>query len=96
MNSYTDLVQQKLSELQVAEMSVVKEAPPTPVPAPAQTGAIPGAGTPTPTPIPKTPKRLSLNISPKTTVGDFKKMFQIQLQQLAGMQDSDEIEIDLK
>ena len=90
MNSYSDLVQQKLSELQVAEMSVVKEAPPTPVPA--QTDA----GTPTPTPSPKTPKRLSLNISPKTTVGDFKKMFQIQLQQLAGMQDSDEIEIDLK
>lgn len=94
MNSYTDLVQQKHSELQVAEMSVVKEAPPTPVPA--QTGATADVGNPSPTPSPKTPKRLSLNISPKTTVGDFKKMFQIQLQQLAGMQDSDEIEIDLK
>ena len=87
MNNYIVLFPQKLSELQVAEMSVVKEAPPAPAPMP--------PGSPIPPPEPKVPKRLSLKISRQTTVGDFKKMLQVQLQQVAGMQDSDEIEIDL-
>ncbi len=87
MNNYTVLAPQKRSELQVAEMSIVKEAPPAPAPVP--------PGTPTPAPESKLPKRLSLKIPRNTTVGDFKKMLQVQLQQVAGMQDSDEIEIDI-
>lgn len=93
MINNTALVPQKVSELQVAGMSIVKEAPPTQEPV-----LIPEPGdppVPTPTPVPKPPKRLSLKISRLTTVGDFKKMLQLQLQQVAGMQDSDEIEIEL-
>lgn len=93
MINYTALVPQKMSELQVAEMSIVKEAPPAPEPTPPPG---PGGSTaPTPPPLPKPPKRLSLKISRNTTVGAFKKMLQLQLQQVAGMQDSEEIEIDL-
>lgn len=83
MINYSALAPQKISELQVAEMSIVKEAPPAPDPAV------------DPTPKPKAPKRISLKISRQTTVGDLKKMLQLQLQQVAGMQDSEEIEIDL-
>lgn len=94
MNNYTALVPQKLSELQVAEMSVVKEAPPAPVQV--QTVAeTEDFKIPAPISVIKPTKRVSLKIAQKTTVGDFKKMLQIQLTQLAGMQDSDEIEIDL-
>lgn len=93
MINYTALVPQKMSELQVAEMSVVKEAPPKLEPTPPPGSG--GASVPTPTPVPKHPKRLSLKISRNTTVGAFKKMLQLQLQQVAGMQDSEEIEIDL-
>jgi len=93
MINYTTLAPNKISELQVAEMSIVKQVPPTPEPMP-----IPGpedSPEPKPNPSPKPPKRLSLKISRRTTVGDFKKMLQLQLQQIAGMLDSDEIEIDL-
>ncbi len=83
MLNYSALAPQKVSELQVAEMSIVKEAPPAPDPAA------------DPAPKPQAPKRISLKISRTTTVGDFKKMLQLQLQQVAGMQDSEEIEIDL-
>ena len=88
MINNTALAPQKLSELQVAGMSIVKEAPPAPEPTDDTNDS------PLPTPIPKPPKRLSLKISRQTTVGDFKKMLQLQLQQVAGMRDSDEIEID--
>ena len=88
MINNTALAPQKLSELQVAGMSIVKEAPPAPEPTDDTDDS------PLPTPVPKPPKRLSLKISRQTTVGDFKKMLQLQLQQVAGMQDSDEIEID--
>jgi predicted nucleic acid-binding Zn-ribbon protein len=93
MKNNTALVPQKMAELLVAEMSILKEAPPAPEPTPTP---IPrGSSASSPTPAPKPPKRLSLKISRRTTVGDFKKMLQLQLQQVAGMQDSDEIEIDL-
>ena len=88
MINNTALAPQKLSELQVAGMSIVKEAPPAPEPTDDTDDS------PSPTPVPKPPKRLSLKISRQTTVGDFKKMLQLQLQQVAGMRDSDEIEID--
>ena len=83
MNSYTALVPTKLAELQLAEMSIVKVAP--------QITAKPNEKIE----ISKTIKKLSLKIDRKTTVGDFKKMLQYQLQQVAGMQDKDEIEIEL-
>lgn len=94
MINNTSLVPHKLSELEVAGMSIVKEAPP----APELPVAIPGSEGPTtliqPQVVPKLPKKLSLKISHHTTVGEFKKMLQIQLQHVAGMQDADEIEID--
>jgi hypothetical protein len=58
MINYSALAPQKMSELQVAEMSIVKVA------------------------SPKVTKRISLKIACKTTVGDFKKMLQLQLQQV--------------
>jgi len=86
---YTELVPNKMSELQVAEMSIITEAPkPVPSPSPG------GSPLPSSTSVPKPPKRLLLKISRKTTVGDYKKMLQLQLQQMVGMQDTDEIEID--
>lgn len=88
MENNTALVTNKLSELQVVEMSIVKEAPPPPTKEKRESGG----GSPPP---PKTPKKLSLKIVRNTTVGDFKKMLQVQLQQVAGMHDTDEIEIDL-
>jgi hypothetical protein len=93
MINNTALVPHKLSELEVAGMSIVKEAPSapehTPDPGPED------SPTPNqPTAAPKPPKRLSLKISRQTTVGEFKKMLQLQLQQVAGMKDSDEVEID--
>ena len=88
MINNTALAPQKLSELQVTGMSIVKEAPPVPEPTDDTDDS------PSPIPFPKVPKRLSLKISRRTTVGDLKKMLQLQLQQVAGMQDSDEIEID--
>ncbi len=93
MINNTSLAPQKLSELEVASMSIVKEAPQVPEP-PVATPGSEGTATSTPTPAPKLPKKLSLKISRQTTVGEFKKMLQIQLQQVAGMQDADEIEID--
>ena len=91
MITCTALAPQKLAELQVAAMSIVKEAPPAPVPMEeSKSGAISSF-----IPTPKAPKRLSLKIARTTTVGAFKQMLQLQLQQVAGMQDSDQIEIDL-
>lgn len=88
MINNTALVPHKLSELEVAGMSIVKEAPPALEP------TLDPDELPSPTPVPKIPKRLSLKISHQTTVGEFKRLLQLQLQQVAGMQDSDEIEID--
>jgi len=93
MINNTSLAPQKMSELEMASMSIVKEAPPALEP-PVVTPGSEGTAIPTPTPAPKLPKKLSLKISRQTTVGEFKKMLQIQLQQVAGMQDADEIEID--
>jgi hypothetical protein len=91
MITCTALAPQKLAELEIAAMSIVKEAPSAPVPMEeSKSGAIIS-----PIPAPKLPKRLSLKISRTTTVGAFKQMLQLQLQQVAGMQDSDQIEIDL-
>jgi hypothetical protein len=89
MISYTALAPQKLAELQVAEMSIGKEAPPAPAPLPAGNGA----GDSSPAQAPKIPRRVSLKISPKTTVGEFKKMLQVQLQQVAGLPDTEMIEV---
>jgi len=44
---------------------------------------------PAPVPI----KRLTFKIPKKTTVGEFKKLLQVQLQQVAGFADSEEIEV---
>ncbi len=90
MITCTALAPQKLAELEVAAMSIVKEAPPAPVP-PEESKS----GEASPIPPPKALKRISLKIARTTTVGAFKQMLQLQLQQVAGMQESDQIEIDL-
>ena len=90
MMTCTALAPQKLAELEVAAMSIVKEAPPAPEPVEESK-----SGEASPIPPPKALKRLSLKIARTTTVGAFKQMLQLQLQQVAGMQDSDQIEIDL-
>jgi hypothetical protein len=69
-----------MSELQVAGMSVVKVMPSLPKPDAPKT------------PLP--PKRLTFKIPRKTTVGEFKKLLQVQLQQVAGMGDGVEIEVE--
>ena len=90
MITCTALAPQKLAELQVAAMSIVKEVPPAPVPVEESK-----SGEASPIPPSKTLKRISLKIARTTTVGAFKQMLQLQLQQVAGMQESDQIEIDL-
>ena len=90
MITCTALAPQKLAELEVAKMSMVKEAPPAPVPVEESK-----SGEAIPIPPPKALKRISLKIARTTTVGAFKQMLQLQLQKVAGMQESDQIEIDL-
>ena len=90
MMTCTALAPQKLAELEVAAMSIVKEAPPAPEPVEESKSE-----EASPIPPPKALKRLSLKIARTTTVGAFKQMLQLQLQKVAGMQESDQIEIDL-
>jgi len=81
--NYTALVPNKESELLILQSSFIAEAPKPDAPK-----------LPTET---KKPRKVKLNISKqKTTVGEYRRVLSKQLQSLAGMSDSDEIELEIE
>ena len=86
--NYTALAPTKDNELLILQSSFITEAP---KPEPDT-----GGGSPDQPPAPKKPRQVRLNIhSQKITVGEYRKVLSGQLQALAGLSDSDEIELEV-
>jgi hypothetical protein len=80
--NYTALAPNKESDLLIIQSSFIAEAP--------------KPDTPTAPNEPKLPRKMKLNISgQKMTVGEYRKVLSGQLQSLAGMNDADEIELEV-
>ena len=80
--NYTALAPNKESDLLIIQSSFIAEAP--------------KPDTPTAPNEPKLPRKMKLNISgQKMTVGEYRKVLSGQLQSLAGMNDADEIELEI-
>lgn len=86
--NYTELAPTKDNELLILQSGFIAEAP---KPEPDT-----GGGSPDQTPAPKKPRKVRLNIhSQKITTGEYRKVLSGQLQALAGLSDSDEIELEV-
>ena len=86
--NYTALAPTKDNELLILQSGFIAEAP-KPEP---DTGGV----SPDQSPAPKKPRQVRLNIhSQKITVGEYRKVLSGQLQALAGLSDSDEIELEV-
>lgn len=86
--NYTALAPTKDNELLILQSGFIAEAP-KPEP---DTGGV----SPDQPPAPKKPRQVRLNIhSQKITVGEYRKVLSGQLQALAGLSDSDEIELEV-
>lgn len=86
--NYTALAPTKDNELLILQSSFITEAP---KPEPDT-----GGGSPDQPPAPKKPRKVRLNIhSQKITTGEYRMVLSGQLQALAGLSDSDEIELEV-
>ena len=86
--NYTALAPTKDNELLILQSSFITEAP---KPEPHS-----GGGSPDQPPAPKKPRKVRLNVhSQKITAGEYRKVLSGQLQALAGLSDSDEIELEV-
>ncbi|MBF0235888.1 MAG: BREX system P-loop protein BrxC, partial [Desulfamplus sp.] len=91
--NYTALVPIKDNELLNIKSNFIAEAPkPDPEPDPDPEG-----GSSVQPPAPKRPRKVRLSVvSQKMTVAEYRKMLNGQLQSLAGLSDTDEIELEVE